>query len=661
MSKVSSERELTVRAVATGAVLGGVLSLCNIYSGLRIGWGFNMSITAALIGWGFWSAARAAGAAPFTKLENNLNLTGASAGAAISSSGLVSAIPAWTMMTGHTLSYASLVVWTFWISMLGVIVGIGLRKQMLEVDRLPFASGIAAAETLDKIHGDSRSDAKPGGEGSDARRKLYALLGSLGLAAAWKVVMHVYGLAQQAIPGSIAIGTTSGAARRASLMNLTIGLDLSPLMIAVGALGSVRTGATLLVGSVLSWGVLAPYAIAHGWCEPGADDPSAAWFAPVVRWLLWPGVAMMVTSSLTSVAFSWRSFMPRGFGGGAKPGADPQSGAVEGPPRGGVRSADARSGEEEEESSTIDERGAVSGARPPGPGAPEARELKAKGPDVSPNELRVLLVVVTVGCALGQYFLFDIPIVMGTFATLVTFALATVAARVSGETTVTPIGAMGKVTQLLFGALRPGDATANLMTANVTGGAASHTADILHDMKCGLLVGASPRAQSIAQAAGIFGGAVLGSAAYLVLIPDPQHMLLTDEWPAPAVVTWRAVAELFAQGLSAMPAGATEAMAIGGAIGVVLALLEKLLPEKARVFVPSPASLGLSFVIQAWTCFSLFLGSIVGWALRKWAPKWSDSYLTPLASGVIAGESLMGVAIAVHAILTGGGAGGGHH
>ncbi len=55
MSKVSSERELTVRAVATGAVLGGVLSLCNIYSGLRIGWGFNMSITAALLGWGFWS------------------------------------------------------------------------------------------------------------------------------------------------------------------------------------------------------------------------------------------------------------------------------------------------------------------------------------------------------------------------------------------------------------------------------------------------------------------------------------------------------------------------------------------------------------------------------------------------------------------------------
>jgi OPT family oligopeptide transporter len=593
------ELELTVRAVLTGALLGGILSLCNIYSGLRIGWGFNMSITAALLGWGFWSAARAGGARPFGKLENNLNQTGASAGASISSAGLVSAIPAWTMMTHETLSWGQLAAWTFCIGMLGVAVGIGLRRQMLEIDRLPFASGIASAETLDKIHG--------GGSGStEARGKLYALLASLGIAGAWKVVLHAKDLSQLKVPGTIGIG----GGRSASFFNLTLGLDLSPLMVAVGALGSVRTGFTLLAGSLFSWGVLAPWVIANGWCQTGADDPGVAWFGPVVKWLLWPGVAMMVSSSLTSVAFSWRSFVAAFRGGKAE-------------------------------------------------GAKDAKDDApvAKGPDVSRREYQVLMVVVTIGCALGQHLLFGIPIAMGVFATLVTFALATVAARVSGETTVTPVGAMGKVTQLLFGIIRPGDATANLMTANVTGGAASQTADLLHDLKAGLLIGASPRAQAIAQSAGVLGGALLGSAAYLILIPDPEHMLLTDEWPAPAVVTWRAVAELFAEGLEAMPQGSLEAMAIGGAVGVVLALLERLLPEKARVWVPSPASLGLSFVIQAWTCFSLFLGSLVGWALRRWAPAWSEQYLTPLASGVIAGESLMGVGIAVHAIVTGGGGG----
>jgi uncharacterized oligopeptide transporter (OPT) family protein len=114
------EPELTVRAVATGTVLGAVLSLCNLYSGLKIGWGFNMSITAALLGWGFWSIVTLGRPnARFSKLENNLNQTGASAGASISSAGLVSAIPAWTMMTGQTLSLPVLAFWLFAISMVG--------------------------------------------------------------------------------------------------------------------------------------------------------------------------------------------------------------------------------------------------------------------------------------------------------------------------------------------------------------------------------------------------------------------------------------------------------------------------------------------------------------------------------------------------------------
>ncbi|MDW8245672.1 MAG: OPT family oligopeptide transporter [Sandaracinaceae bacterium] len=588
------EAELTLRAVLTGALLGGVLSLCNIYSGLRIGWGFNMSITAALLGWGIWSLAKAGGGRPFTKLENNLNQTAASAGASISSAGLVSAIPAWTLMTGDELSWPALALWTGTIGLLGVVVGIGLRRQMIEVDRLPFASGIASAETLDKIHGS-------GAEG--AKIKLYALVGAGCVSAAIKLLAHLLKLKPFGIPGTIGIG--KGA--RATLMNLTIGIDPSPLMVAVGALGTLRTGITLLLGSLVSWGVIAPKIIELGWCERGPAQPDEAWFAPVVKWMLWPGVAMMVTSSLTSVAFSWRSFV-RAFRGGRIENDHPSATQEELP--------------------------------------------KVKGPDVAPSEQRLLLIGITILCAVTQWYLFAIPLWMGVFSTVVTFVLATVAARVSGETTVTPVGAMGKVTQLLFGLIRPGDATTNLMTANVTGGAASQTADLLHDLKAGLLLGASPRAQAIAQSAGVLGGALIGSAGYLILIPEPKRMLLTEDWPAPAVVTWRAVAELFAKGIEAMPQGAIEAMVVGGALGVILSVLEKTLPGRYRLFVPSPASLGLAFVIQAWTCLSLFVGSLIGWALRRWAPRWSEAMLTPIASGVVAGESLMGVGIAVHSIFS---------
>ena len=595
-SPKASERELTLRAVLTGALLGGVLSLCNIYSGLRIGWGFNMSITAALLGWGMWSLFTTGRPhARFSKLENNLNQTGASAGASISSAGLVSAIPAWTMITGHSLSWPALAAWLFTISMVGVVVGIGLRRQMIEVDRLPFANGIAAAETLDKIH------SATGAADKEATGKLRALLGSAAAAALLKLGTHLASISQLKLPITFALTE----ARRASLHNLTISFDASPLMIAVGALGSLRTGITVLAGGLFSWGVLAPWVIRNGWAEMGPDDAGVAWFGPVVRWLLWPGVAMMVSSSLTSVAFSWRSIV-RAFRGGGAP---------------STREADE--------------------GRPP------------VGADVSTRTLWILVAVVTIASSAGQYLLFEIPLPMGVLATLMTFALATVAGRVSGETTITPVGAMGKVTQLVFGILRPGDATANLMSANVTGGAAAQTGDLLHDLKTGWLVGASPRAQAIAQSAGVLGGALIGSAAYLLMIPDPARMLLTDEWPAPAVATWRAVAELFARGLEAMPEGALGAMLIAGALGIALAVLEKVLPEKTRGLVPSPASLGLSFTIQAWTCINLFLGSLAGWALRRWAPAWSKQYLTPIASGVIAGESLMGVGIAIWAIFAG--------
>src|SRR5690606_40535869 len=65
--------QLTVRAVLTGMVLGGTLSLCNIYAGLKIGWGFNMSITAMLLAFGFWKLPELLGARPLDRKSTRLN------------------------------------------------------------------------------------------------------------------------------------------------------------------------------------------------------------------------------------------------------------------------------------------------------------------------------------------------------------------------------------------------------------------------------------------------------------------------------------------------------------------------------------------------------------------------------------------------------------
>lgn len=75
----TDQRELTPRALATGMILGALLAPCNVYSGLKIGWSFNMSITALLLAFAFWvPVTRLFGLAPWGVLESNINQTAAS-------------------------------------------------------------------------------------------------------------------------------------------------------------------------------------------------------------------------------------------------------------------------------------------------------------------------------------------------------------------------------------------------------------------------------------------------------------------------------------------------------------------------------------------------------------------------------------------------------
>ena len=99
-------RGLTLRSIATGMVIGTVLTPCNVYSGLKIGWSFNMSITSALIAFAFWRlAGDLLGARPWGMQENVMNQTTASSAASIISAGLVAPIPALTLLTGQKLAW----------------------------------------------------------------------------------------------------------------------------------------------------------------------------------------------------------------------------------------------------------------------------------------------------------------------------------------------------------------------------------------------------------------------------------------------------------------------------------------------------------------------------------------------------------------------------
>ena len=588
--------QMTVRAILTGMALGAVLSLCNIYAGLKIGWGFNMSVTAALLSYGFWSVARAGlGTRPWNILENNINQTAASAAASISSAGLVAPIPALTLLTGEELSYPLLALWVLVVALLGVFVAVAVRRQMLLVDALPFPNGIATGETLREMYA----------RGREAVAKVLVLLAAAFAASTVKVVATVAALSHVVLPGGFAPAAGGALASRGvsvvSMKNLGFTLEPSLLFLGVGAIIGLRAGLSMLLGAVLAWLVLGPMVLDSGWVSPTKPDPEAAWYGDLIKWMLWPGVAIMVASSLTSFAFSWRSLAAA------------------------FRGARSRSG------------------------------TRAVDPyELSRSAFWRLVLVVTLAAVVLQALLFGIHLAVGLLGVALTVVLAVVAARVSGETGITPVGPLGKVTQLTFGVLTPGDVSANLMTANVTAGAASQCADLLHDMKTGLLIGASPRLQAIAQMFGVLAGALAGSAAYLILIPDPATMLLTDEWPATAVAQWKSVAELFRDGLDTMPAGASAAMAWGAALGVSLAIAERTLPGRWRRLVPSPAALGLAAAIPAYYSLSMFMGGLIAFVASRVAKRWSTRFLIVAASGLVAGDSLTGVAVAIEKIVAGG-------
>lgn len=580
--------QLTIRAILTGMVLGALLAPCNIYAGLKIGWAFNMSISAALLSYGFWGGMHAvAGTERWGLLENNINQTAASGAASIASAGLVAPIPALAMMTGEQLPYVYLTIWVFSVSLVGIVVAVGLRRQMLEVDKLPFPAGIATAGTIKEIYA----------KGKEAMARVRMLLAAGFVAGGLKIVSSFfYEIPKTAIPGvslSSVPPLKSLGIKSISAKNLGFLLDPSLMMYGFGAIIGFRPCVSLLLGTVISWGMLAPWLLGMQWVvldEMGAGD---IWFQPLVEWLLWPGVAMMVTASLTSFAFSWRSILAALTG------------------KGGAENMPDRS----------------------------AHEVPRKW-------FKWGLAVAACLAVITQMWFFDIDWWVAIIAVVLTFGLAVVAGRVSGETGITPIGAMGQVTQFTFGVIAPGNATANLMSANVTGGAAGQCADMLHDLKTGLLIGASPRFQTIAQFFGVMAGSLSGTAAYLLLVPDP-NALISEEWPAPAVAAWYAVAEVFASGSDALPTGTIEAMLIAGGIGILLAVLEKTLSEAAAKWVPSAASIGLAFVIPAWNSIAIFIGGFIALLATRFAKSWADRFLIVAAAGLVAGESLAGVASAI--------------
>lgn len=353
----------------------------------------------------------------------------------------------------------------------------------------------------------------------------------------------------------------------------------------------IRAGLSMILGAIACWMVFIPL-VQHYVPEAAG----AKGYSQLVQWALWGGVSCMVTSSLLAVGLQWRSAV-RAFSG----------------------LGDMFSGRKRDTNDRI-------------------AAIETPTSWFFAGQLFALI-----GIAILAHHTFSMPYWQSALAVVMSFAIALVACRVTGETDVTPVGPMGKITQLTFGIIAPGNMNVNIMSANITAGAATSSADLLTDLKSGYLLGAHPRKQFIAQFAGIFIGTLVTSVVFTVLVSEASA-IGNDQFPAPAAQAWNGVAEAMALGLSHLHSVKVWSIIIGGLVGIGLVLATRLAGDKAT-YIPSPAAFGLAWTFHFHYAFSFALGGVIAWAWARRNKESSDEFLFPIASGVIAGGALMGVVL----------------
>ena len=356
------------------------------------------------------------------------------------------------------------------------------------------------------------------------------------------------------------------------------GVDTSALLLGA-AVSPMLLAAGALVGLHLGASVLVGALTAWAGLAPALvrhGIVAGADYAALVGWLLWPAAALMLSSSLVELALDWRRFTKLRVASSAGP-------------RSGLGWL------------------AVGGA----------------------------LVAILIG-----WRALHVAPWWTLLALLFAIVLSNVATRAAGETDVNPVGPMGQLTQLAYGAATR-DAVSNIAAAGVVTGVGMQMATSIWSYKAGSLLGATPRRQLWAQLLGAAFGAIVAVPAYVVIVR--AFGLGSNALPAPGALAFKAVAEGATGGVAALPPYAAVVSLVAFALGALLTLLQRL--RKLR-FVPSPAAMGIGMLVPASYGVTLFLGAAASAIVaRRWRA-WAEALLQSLAAGAIAGEALVGLLVA---------------
>jgi len=272
---MTTNSEMSVRAVVLGIVLAVVLGAANAYVGLCAGMTVCASIPAAVISLG---VLRAMGGGNIR--ENNIVQTAASAGEALAA-GAIFTLPALVLMgVWSEFPWGAVSAITALGGMLGVLFTVPLRRALVARGALAFPEGVATAHVLRAGH---RMTAAVAGE---SRTLVVSALGGAGMKFAQQALHAWEGTWERAV--------------RFGTVSTVVGVDLSPALLGVGYICGMRVALCVCAGGAIAWLCGVPLATALS--ARGDADAAAAAFAAwrgAVRYL---GVGAMIVGGIHALA-----------------------------------------------------------------------------------------------------------------------------------------------------------------------------------------------------------------------------------------------------------------------------------------------------------------------------------------------------------------------
>ena len=598
------KNELTFRAIALSMVLAVILAAANTYLGLFAGLTIATAIPAAVISMG---VLRLLGGG--TILENNIVQTGASAGSSIAA-GVIFTIPA-LIILGHwqTFQYSWVLAIAGLGGLLGVLFSVPLRRTMIVEQPLPFPEGKAAAEVL------------KAGENPGPGLKILAVSAAIG------------GLVKlAAVSGLRLIPDTAAASGFMGRYLGYMGTNLSPALLGVGYIVGLNVGIVVVSGSIISWQFAIPIyhaffldtnpELAASLAGASAEDSAWAIWSSQVRYL---GVGAMLIGGMWTL-FTLRNSLLSGI-------------------RSGIAAA-------RQSKDTVV--------------ADTDRDLPMKWMLIS-LVLFVIPLLLLYQAVVGRW---SVSIPMAVIMIVAGFVFVSVSGYlaglvgssnnpVSGITIATILFASAMLWLLLGNDSAIGPVAA-IMIGAVVCCAAAVGGDNLQDLKAGYLVGATPWKQQLMLGIGAFSCALimapvlnLLAQAYGIGAPTPEH---PNSLAAPQATLMASVARGLFGG--ALP---WTMIWIGAGIGAVIIAIDEMLKARGSHFRVPVLAAAIGIYLPLELMVPIFLGGLLAWLVeRRHGIAGTDEAGrdrihrpgTLFAAGLITGEALMGIAIAVPIVLT---------